>query len=122
MCSIKEYRKGTCIDIFQWKSDIEEFCQFRLNVGAVGKHQNNDGDNNGQLLLFDTKQKVEEVYDTITLTDELKALHGQIIECGRVDNKWIFKRARNDRGRPNAIQTVADKLKSTIILCANKNK
>ena len=93
-----------------------------MNVGAVGKHQNNDGDNNGQLLLFDTKQKVEEVYDTITLTDELKALHGQIIECGRVDNKWIFKRARNDRGRPNAIQTVAGKLKSTIILCANKNK
>ena len=120
MCSIKEYRKGTCIDIFQWKSDIEELCQFRLNFDAVGKHQNNGGDNNGQLLFLTTEHNIEEVFDTITLTEELKALHGQIIECGRVNKKWVFKRARSDRDRPNAIQTVVGKLKSTIILCANK--
>lgn len=46
------------------------------------------------------------MFDTITLTDELKALHGQIIECAKVDNKWVFKRARDDRKNPNSIKTV----------------
>lgn len=52
------------------------------------------------------------MFDTITLTDELKALHGQIIECAKVDNKWVFKRARDDRKNPNSIKTVVGKLKA----------
>jgi len=38
---------------------------------------------------------------SIDLTDDLKTMGGAIIECEKVDDRWLFVRVRNDREHPN---------------------
>lgn len=48
----------------------------------------------------------EKVFGTIALNQELKAMDGRIIQCGRIDNQWVFKRLRDDRPHANGRGTV----------------
>ena len=64
----------------------------------------------GQLLVLEHGQYETLFDDTIALTQELEAMHGRVIECGRVDNHWIFKRLRDDRLHPNGKKTVLSNL------------
>jgi len=89
-------------------------CNFRLYIKSSA-----DDDDIGQLLVFEhgksdpdivtigvTGIKFETVFETIRLTQELKAMDGRMIQCARIDNQWVFKQLRDDRPHPNGRGTV----------------
>ena len=50
-------------------------------------------------------------YDTIALTDDLRELDGEIIDCRYVDHHWIFMKLRKDRKHPNGKRAINGKRK-----------
>ena len=64
----------------------------------------------GKLLIVGPYRK-EVKYDTIALTDELRKLDGEIIDCRYVDHSWIFMKLRQDRKHPNGKRSVDGKRK-----------
>ena len=50
-------------------------------------------------------------YDTIALTNDIRELDGEIIDCRYVDHHWIFLKVRKDRKHPNGKRAVLSKRK-----------
>ena len=57
--------------------------------------------NKAELHAVGYPQRSESFFDTIPLTEEIRGLDDQIIECRYVDRQWVFVRQRNDRLHPN---------------------
>ena len=57
--------------------------------------------NKAELHAVGYPQRSESFFDTIPLTEEIRGLDDQIIECRYVNRQWVFVRQRNDRLHPN---------------------
>ena len=95
---------------FKWNQNATQHFCFRLRI------------NEGTGELWRTTRPESEnasceiVHDTISLTDELRQMNGQIIQCVRIDDKWIFDRLRTDRKHPNGKSAIRGKKKKYFYL------
>lgn len=56
----------------------------------------------GHLYAIGPNPEGEEVRaGAIDLTAELRTLNGRVIECQKINGRWVFVRVRNDREHPN---------------------
>ncbi|XP_057374511.1 mRNA-capping enzyme-like [Daphnia carinata] len=100
----KGYVCGTDYDIFKWTENEVQLCSFRLRI-PKGIEEPEEAD-----LLIGGPYRTEIKWETIPLTDELRKLDGQIVDCRYVDHHWVFVKERLDRNHPNGKSALLGKI------------
>ncbi|XP_058835362.1 mRNA-capping enzyme isoform X2 [Topomyia yanbarensis] len=96
----KPYVAGACPEVLKWKPSTLNSVDFKLKIteeSGVGMLRKKIG-----LLLVGG---IDQPFDQIKLTKELRALDNRIIECKYENNGWVLMRERTDKSFPNSYNT-----------------